>query len=217
LTEIAGLGARPWVGAPEYRPGWRRQIQHAGGGALVDVGVHAFYLTAAFLGAPVSAVAASVGFDDTGLDDLALCRLETSRGQGIVNVAWRQGGAKVVVMGTRGYAEVIFDEGVGYYGYPARGVRVFAEGRPTTTHYAPYFTGMFAPQLFTDLARLFDGDAKAYPARGEDARAALEVAMAAYESAAKRATVDLPLDKGSALYREGLAALRPRTMSGGVR
>jgi len=216
VTEIAGLGARPWVGAPEFRPGWRRSIPHAGGGALVDVGVHAFYLTSAFHNAPITAVSAAVGFDQTGLDDLALCRLEAGAGHGLVNVGWRQGGARVVVMGTRGYAEVIFDEGVGYYGYPARGVRLIAEGKPTVTHYAPYFTGMFAPQLFIDLAETLSGRSKVYPARGEDARAALEVAMAAYASAASQAVVRLPLAKDSAVYREGLAGLRPPVTSGGL-
>lgn len=216
VTEIAGLGARPWVGAAEYRPGWRRDVKHAGGGALLDVGVHAFYLTAGYHGAPVAAVSADVGFDETGLDDLGLCRLDVGAGYGLVNVGWRQGGARVAVMGTRGHIEVVFDEGVGYYGYPARAIRVFVEDQPTTTHYAPYFIGMFAPQLFVDLADTLSGRVHSYPAFGEDAYAALEVAMAAYQSAATGATVQLPLPRDSDLYRDGLTALGPRVASGGA-
>ena len=44
-TEICGLGSRPWLGAERFKPGWRFEAALAGGGVLMDIGVHSFYLT----------------------------------------------------------------------------------------------------------------------------------------------------------------------------
>ena len=51
-TEIRGMGLRPWVGNEAYRPGWRFTVDQGGGGALMDAGVHALYLTELLHGAP---------------------------------------------------------------------------------------------------------------------------------------------------------------------
>ena len=66
-TDITGFGARPWEGTEAYSPGWRRVVSHAGGGALMDVAVHAIYLTEAYHGRPVDSVSAAVRYDSTGV------------------------------------------------------------------------------------------------------------------------------------------------------
>jgi predicted dehydrogenase len=207
-TEISGLGARPWMGADEYRPGWRYQLSHAGGGALMDAGVHGLYLTEAYHGRTVDAVTAVLRFDDGGVDRWAFSRLELGDGVGLVNIAWGEGGAALTVMGTKGHIAFVFDEGVGYYGYPARAVRLLAEGGMTRTWYMPYERGLFSPRVYEDLAAAVAGHVSRYPAYAEHGRKALEIALASYKAHEVRATVDLPLDPADPVYTHGLAALR---------
>jgi predicted dehydrogenase len=211
-TEISGLGARPWMGAEEYRPGWRYQLTHAGGGALMDAGVHGLYLTEAYHGRAVDAVAAALRFDDGGVERWAFSRLQLGDGVGLVNIAWGNGGVAVSVMGTNGHIEFVFDEGVGYYGYPARAVRLLADGGTTRTWYMPYDRGLFSPRLYEDLAAAVAGHQSRYPAYAEHGRKVLEIALASYKAHDLRATVELPLDSADPVYTYGLAALREHAL-----
>lgn len=206
-TEISGLGAQPWSGAAEYRPGWRRDVRQAGGGALMDVGVHGFYLTEAFHGHPITAMWATVRYDNTGIDTSAYCQLHVGSGFGMVNVAWGEGDAHVSIMGATGHLSFVYDEGIGYFGFPVRAVRHFAENEPTRTHYMPPVRDMYAPQLYSDLVRGIRGEGPAYPAPGEAGRKALEIALAAYKSAATRELIVLPLPEHDPVYARGLSAL----------
>jgi hypothetical protein len=70
----------------------------------------------------------------------------------------------------------------------------------------PFVRTFFTPELFEDIAKTIEGGGECYPATGEDARRAVEVVFAAYQAAATKTVVGLPLPKDE-LYRNGLMAL----------
>jgi predicted dehydrogenase len=205
-TEIAGLGARPSLGVAEYRPDWRWTVGDAGGGALMDIGVHAFYLTEAYHRRHVTSVLASVRYGETGVDVAAFCQLRLAERVGIVNVAWAHGNAALTVLGTEGSLSFVYDEGNGYFGSPARGIRVRSLGRPSTTHYLPPDRIWFQPNVYSDFAAAIKGSGS-FSALGEDGRRMLEIAHAAYRAAVNWTPVELPLATSDAVYSSGVAAV----------
>jgi predicted dehydrogenase len=207
-TEISGLGSRTWRGTDGFRPGWRFEPEFAGGGVVMDIGVHAFYLTELFLPQPIDAVFATMRFLGTGADDYSYCHLcaggETT---GMVNLAWGQGTAHFEIDGTAGCITYVYDEGAGYFGAPVRAVRIASAGKPTVVHVVPPGRTQFSPLVFGDLVDAISGERAAYPAFGADARRTIEIAHAAYESNARRRLVTLPLVAGSDIYQRGALPL----------
>jgi predicted dehydrogenase len=195
-TEIRGLGLRPWVGNEAYRPGWRFTVDQGGGGALMDAGEHALYLTESLHGAPVAAVAAMMRREQNGIDANAFCQLRMANGgAGTVHIGWVHGDAGFSVQGTDGHMVFVYDEQTGSFG-------------ASETHYLPPEFNVMEPQLYRDLVAAFAGDAERYPAYGADGRRALEVALAAYAADTRRTLVDLPVAADDPVYAAGLAALR---------
>ena len=208
-TDITGFGSRPSEGNEAFLPGWRRKLSHAGGGALMDVAVHAIYLTEAYHGRTVDSVSAEVRYDSSGVDVAGYCRFGLGSGVGLLGVAWEEGGASLSIMGTEGYISFVFDEHMGYYGFPARAVRLFPASGPSRTWYMPFGRTWFTAELFEDIAKTIEGGGEYYSATGEDGRRAVEVVFAAYQAAATQTVVSLPLAKDE-LYRDGLAALHSK-------
>jgi predicted dehydrogenase len=204
-TEISGYGARPWAGTDAYRPGWRERLQDAGGGALMDVAVHAVYLTETYHGRRADAVSAAVRYRD-GIDVAGYCRMALGPGVGLINVAWGHGGAALRIIGTRGHIEFVFDENMGYYGAPARAVRCTSEGEPTRTHYQDLGRPFFRAPMFEDIVRELSGECGAYPVTASDGRHAIETIFAAYRSAGTGEQIPLPLPRDE-LYTRGLSAV----------
>jgi predicted dehydrogenase len=204
-TEISGHGARPWAGTEAYRPGWRQRVGEAGGGALMDVAVHAVYLTEAYHGRAVDAVSASVRYED-GIDVAGYCRLRLGDGVGLINIAWGHGGATLRILGTRGDIEFVFDEHMGYYGAPARAVRCTGLDQPTRTWYPELGRPFFRSPMFDDLAATFAGEGDAYPVSAADGRRAIETIFAGYRAGATNGEVALPMAVDD-IYTHGLSAL----------
>jgi predicted dehydrogenase len=211
-TDIRGLGLRPWVGNDAYRPGWRFSVDEGGGGALMDAGLHALYLTEALHGSTPVAATASMQYERPGVDASALCQLQmASGGAATVEIGWQHGDGGITVYGTEGFLRVVLDEQVGYYGYPARAVREFSAGAPQTgaskAHYLPLEFNMMEPQLYRDLVGSLEGGKAVYPAFGADGRRAIETALALYAGAARRSWIEVPIAEDDAVYARGVGAL----------
>jgi predicted dehydrogenase len=211
-TEIRGLGLRPWVGNDAYRPGWRFSIDQGGGGALMDAGLHALYLTEALHSSMPVAATSSMQYEQPGIDASALCQLQmASGGAATVEIGWQHGDSAIAVYGSEGYLKVVLDEQVGYYGYPARAVREFSAGAPggapSKAHYLPLEFNMMEPQLYRDLVTTLEGGEQIYPAFGADGRRAIETALALYAGAARRSWVEVPIPEDDPVYARGVSAL----------
>jgi predicted dehydrogenase len=206
-TEICGLGSRPWMGTEQFRPGWRLDPALAGGGVLMDIGVHSFYLTELMHGRAADAVSARMRFGPTGVDDHAYCQLSFGDATGLVNVAWGEGTARFEIDGTDGYLSYVYDEGAGYFGGAVRAVRVGSAAGPTVTHHVPPGRTQFTPELFADLVDTVSGTRDAFRSFGPDGRHALEIALAAYQSVDSGRPCELPLAPGSPVYAAGAVPL----------
>lgn len=206
-TEICGLGSRPWMGAEQFRPGWRLDPALAGGGVIMDIGVHSFYLTELMHAEPARSVTARMRFADSGVDDHAYCQLALGDATGLVNIAWGEGTARFEIDGTAGYISYVYDEGAGYFGSSVRAVRVGSVAGPTVTHHVPPGRTQFTPAIFADLVDTITGERSAFRSFGPDGRRALEIALAAYQSVADGAPAALPLGAGQPVYSAGAVPL----------
>jgi predicted dehydrogenase len=211
-TEIRGLGLRPWAGNDAYRPGWRFTIEQGGGGALMDAGLHALYVTEALHASTPVAATASMRYDQPGIDAAALCQLRMASGAAAtVEIGWQHGDGGIAVYGTEGYLKVELDEQAGYYGAPARAVREFSGGAPVSgpsrAHYLTPEFWMMDPQLYRDLVTTLEGGEQVYPAFGADGRRAIETALALYAGAARRSWVEIPIPRDDPVYAMGVRAL----------
>jgi predicted dehydrogenase len=211
-TEIRGLGLRPWVGNDAYRPGWRFSVEQGGGGALMDAGLHALYVTEALHSSTPVAVTASMHYEQPGIDASALCQLRMASGAAAtIEIGWQHGDGGIAVYGTEGYLRVVLDEQGGYYGAPARAVREFSGGAPDSAasraHYLPREFAMMEPQLYRDLVTTLEGGEQVYPAFGADGRRAIETALALYAGAARRSWIDVPIARDDPVYSQGVRAL----------
>jgi UDP-N-acetyl-2-amino-2-deoxyglucuronate dehydrogenase len=204
---VCGLGSRPWAGAEQFRPGWRLDPALAGGGVMMDIGVHSFYLTELMHAAPAQSVMARMRFAPSGVDDHAYCQLALGEATGLVNIAWGEGTARFEIDGTTGYISYVYDEGAGYFGSAVRAVRVGSAEGPTTTHHVPPGRTQFTPQIFADLVDTITGDRQAFRSFGPDGRRALEIALAAYQSVADGRPASLPVDPGQPVYSAGAVPL----------
>jgi predicted dehydrogenase len=207
-TEICGLGSRPWMGAEQFQPGWRYDPVLSGGGVMMDIGVHSFYLTELMHAEPAQSVMARMRFAPSGVDDHAYCQLAMGNGAtGLVNIAWGEGTARFEIDGTRGYISYVYDEGAGYFGSPVRAVRVGSAEGSTVTHFVPPGRTQFTPQLFSDLVDTITGEREAFRSFGPDGRRTLEIALAAYQSVAQGRPAALPVEPAQPVYADGAVPL----------
>ncbi|HEY4185325.1 MAG TPA: Gfo/Idh/MocA family oxidoreductase [Polyangia bacterium] len=96
-------------GVSEWRPNWRRERRHSGGGIAMDHGSHTFYLAFEWLRSYPTAISArmsTMGNFDTE-DDLS-CSLRFPTGVASAHLSWQAGVRKVIytIHGDRGAIRV---------------------------------------------------------------------------------------------------------------
>ena len=186
-------------GVSEWRPHWRRERRHSGGGIAMDHGSHTFYLAFEWLRSYPTAISArmsTMGNFDTE-DDLS-CSLRFPTGVASAHLSWQAGVRKVIytIHGDRGAIRVE-DDNVEV----ARAGKSTALGSPETTW---RFERLDVPSdwmdsshvtwfnsLFNDFRRAIDAGQWV----GKDAEEAflcVELIQTAYASA-KEGSRELPL------------------------
>lgn len=100
-------------GVAEWRPDWRRERFHSGGGIAMDHGSHTFYLAFEWLGAYPTRISATMStLDAHDTEDNFSCSMRFPTGVASAHLAWTAGARKVIysVHGDRGAITVEDDE-----------------------------------------------------------------------------------------------------------
>lgn len=186
-------------GVTEWRPHWRRERRHSGGGIAMDHGSHTFYLAFEWLRSYPTAISArmsTMGNFDTE-DDLS-CSLRFPTGVASAHLSWQAGVRKVIytIHGDRGAIRVE-DDNVEV----ARAGKSTAVGSPETTW---RFERLDVPSdwmdsshvtwfnsLFNDFRRAIDAG-QWVGKEAEEAFLCVELIQTAYASA-KDGSRELPL------------------------
>jgi predicted dehydrogenase len=206
------LGVVDSPGAAGYCPRWRHDPASSGGGVLMDM-LHGVYLAEHLLGTPVDAVSAFVdsAADGDGVEGLALCRLESGRRVGMVNIGWGLGPGRVTVNGSAGRAVAHYrDDGTMPWAPFDRLTVTTADGTRTLDLPPGAELGPLVADAMRDtVVDLADAIARGGRPAADGAAAlhTLETTVAAYASAALGRTVTLPLAAGSPLHSGGAIGL----------
>jgi predicted dehydrogenase len=201
-------------GVPEWRPDWRREQRHSGGGIAMDHGSHTFYLAFEWLSAYPTAISARMstmgGFDTE--DDLS-CSLRFPTGVASAHLSWQAGVRKVLytIHGDRGAIRVEDDN--------VEVARLQSAGEMAGVASAWKFERLDAPSDWMDSSHvtwfnsLFD-DFKRQIAKGEwvgreaeEAFLCVQLIQTAYASA-KDGSRELPLGEAAAGARSEPRKLR---------
>lgn len=209
------LGVIDNPGAAEYQADWRHTTG-AGGGVLMDM-IHAVYLTEWLAGKQAIQVNAFVDAPEYAhrqpvVEDLALLQIAFPSSYALINMAWGQGVGGVDVSGSSGQIRMR------YKSYQTSGfnqpVELYSiKDWQRTDHAIPNL-----PEHMDNIARsftelwsdfrdaIFENREPIAPARAGER--ALQIALAAYLSAATGRTVTLPLAPDHPIYQEGIGGMK---------
>jgi predicted dehydrogenase len=205
---LEGLGSYPWDGVHEYRPGWRYTPSLAGGGRLMDTGVHNLYLAEMLFGKRPTDVSADAYFDPGGppTDIRCFARYRFDSGLALVHIGEGQGGCRVEVIGERGRIQLQYPEQARGFDWSPLSLKLHRDGvlfgSEPIARRRQQVTGAFYDDV---LARLI-GPAE-YFHSGRHGRDLLATVMATYRAIQMAERIDvqrscsLPLDdvRGSAV------------------
>lgn len=208
------LGILDVPGSAGYAPRWRHDAARAGGGVLIDI-LHGVYLAESLLGEPLQRVSAYASNDDpqSNVEDIALCRFETSRNAGLVNIAWGHGPGSLEVIGTEGRILALYRNGGTPPWSPLERVEV---GTHAGTRVELDLTGQSQDDYealrttFEHVTRDFVAavEAGASPrASGLDGLRILEATVGALRSAATGQLVQIPLDREDPVFLQGVTGV----------
>jgi predicted dehydrogenase len=205
------LGIVDVPGSAGYVPHWRHDAALAGGGVLMDI-LHGVYVAESLLGAPLLRASAYADNRDarSNVEDLALCRFETDRNAGLVNIAWGYGPGGIDVTGTDGRISAVFRDGGTAPWSPLDRVLVTTAAGTRVELEAP----ADAADDYAILKRTFHHVVRDFAhavltggiprAQGIDGQRILEATVGALESAATGQTVEIPLDRDDPVFRHGV-------------
>jgi len=204
------LGRILWAKSRETHPGphseWFWDVNHSGGGALMDLGCHGIAFCYWFLGRPaIKSVYCQMGTyvhrDKSQAEDDSLCILEFANGAiGLIENSWaRRGGMddRIEVFGSEGVTYGNLHMGNALPTYSENGYGYAVEKAPTTRGWTyPVFEELWnygTPQELRHFARCVRG--KETPqSTGEDGLVVLHALYAGYASAGEGRKITLPFD-----------------------
>jgi predicted dehydrogenase len=203
IATLNFLGVIDGAGTAAYRPGWRHDVQTAGGGVLMDM-LHVVYLAGWFFDASPVRVSASIDrrAEHGGtVEDLALVRYRYPDGQAMVNVAWGHGPGGIELTGTHGRI-VLVNEGFGTLPFVAPEYIHIVNEDGTRVVPAEQGNGESLASIhrnFRDAVAL----GSAPIASGKDGGEILEAVVGAYASAALAQELALPLNRQHPVFLHG--------------
>lgn len=199
--------------------GWRPTAAVAGGGIVIDYGMHLIYLAREALGGDqpqrVQAVMDRQRLQRGDVEDRATILLDWDDGRhALLDLGWGSGTTgDSTIQGTDGTIKLLHEGGHTAPHNVAEGVAVLRgradeERHPLEWRRDPfdwYYSGAISG--FADAVRGGSGPSVDAPGYA-DGRLDLEVAFAAYESAATGAPVALPMVASDPVYQRGVLGLR---------
>jgi predicted dehydrogenase len=205
------LGIVDVPGSAGYAPRWRHEAALAGGGVLMDI-LHGVYMAEALLGEQLQRVSAFADNrdPDANVEDLALCRFETSTNAALVNIGWGHGRGGIEVTGTQGRISALYRDGGTSPWSPLECVLVTtAAGTRAELDVAGKADDDYGAlrRTFDDVTRDFTGavvSGTAPRASGADGLRILEATVGALESAATGNLVQIPLDRDDPVFQRGV-------------
>ncbi len=205
---LQGLGSYPWDGVPDFRPGWRYRPELAGGGCLMDAGVHGIYLAELFFGQRPAGVSADLEFGPEAAAGEVRCfaRYRFDGGLALLNVGEGQGGCAVEAIGERGRIVLAYDETAAFFAASPRELRVYGDGELIAREPVAPRSAHVTAAFYADLADRLAGPPR-YEHSGRHGRDLLAVVAATYLSAHEGRAVDLAAALPPQLYEEGASAL----------
>jgi len=215
FARVSAIGVyAPDTIGPQARS-WRLRSEVAGGGIAIDYGIHAIYLVRGLLGgaelARVSAHVDRAQVEVGDVEDRVSMRLETVDGAcATVDLTWGGGSTgDVTVAGPDGVLKVVGDGGVSAPHNVARAVSRLT-GRGEEELHELHWPRRPFDWYYRGAIEQFLGQLDGKPGvTAADGRADLEVALAAYRSAALGGRpVSLPLAPEDPVYQRGVAGLR---------
>jgi len=208
VVQVNALGVWDNNGAGTTAYNWRYDPAAGGGGVLMDM-LHLVYVAEDLCGRPFTAASGYVNSHRPGyrVETVALCRLETDENAALVNIGWGLGPGGATVTGSKGRIDIRYKDGGTSPFSPLQTVSVVtADGRREVPVIPSRDT---IPEVLADFAESL---AAGRPPRA-DGRAGLrtlEAVIGIYESAARGATVALPLQPTDPMYLRGVAGLPER-------
>jgi predicted dehydrogenase len=208
------LGIVDVPGSAGYRPRWRHDAALSGGGVLMDI-LHGVYVAESLLGEPLLRASAYASNDDraSNVEDIALCRFETSRNAGLVNIAWGFGPGSLEVTGTKGRVLALYRDGGTSPWSPLERVQVSTAagtrteldltGRSQDDYHALRVTFEHVVQDFVEAVHA----SQAPRVSGADGLRILEATVGALRSAATGQLVQIPLDREDPVFRRGVTGV----------
>jgi len=205
---LQGLGSFPWDGVRDFRPGWRYDPELAGGGCLMDAGVHGIYLAESFFGERPRGVSADLHFGPVAAEGEVRCfaRYRFADGLALLHVGEGHGGCAVEVIGEEARIVLAHRPTARFFDSCPSELQLHRDGElvaaepvaPRTTHVTPAF--------YTDLLERFAAGAR-YEHSARHGRDLLATVTATYLSARDGREAD-PADPVPAdLYTGGAAGL----------
>jgi len=203
------MGVPDLPGHADYRPLWRHELGEAGGGVLMDM-IHVLYVAEYLVGGPIRAVSSAIdnlGYPEGEVEDLALIRLHFDGAYATVHLGWGHGPGGVEVTGTQGRILVFYRD---FQTGPFAEVTTLTVVSPAgVEELKPDWTSTTPPtfvELHTDFAQAIRaGRPPIAPA--EAGLRTLQAALACYASAHTGKVVEIPLESGDPLYRDGIFGL----------
>jgi predicted dehydrogenase len=205
VVQINALGVWDNAGAAGSGYNWRYDPAAGGGGVLMDM-LHLLYVAEDLCGLPFTAVSGYVNAHRPGyqVETVATSRFETDANVALVNVGWGLGGGGVAISGSKGRIDIRYEDGGTSPFSPLQTVSVVTADGMRVLPITPSRDTI--PDVLADFADSV-ATGRAPRADGQAGLRTLEAVIGTYSSAARGATVALPLDPADPVYLRGVAGL----------